>query len=305
MTKGITNRHILSLVLFLFAALFPFPLRAAAPEAVKIKEGVYAFIGGDGATNSGFVVTGSGVIVIDTQGPKDLALLLKEKIRATAGGQLLYAINTHWHGDHTFGNQHFKEARGIIASEETRKALIENDAPHRERFKRFFGEKSLEGFVLTLPDLTFTDNMTIREGDKTLHLVQTPPAHTYGDIYVYLPDESVVFAGDLLYKGRMPWVSDGDTEGAVAVLDELLSLKAEVYVPGHGPLATTEDVVEYKDFLLDLKGEVKRLKDAGKTVEEVKKEIRLPKYSSYIKYSEWLPLNAEKVYRELVERESP
>src|SRR3989337_4385352 len=95
-------------LLFMILLGFTNPIAAAEPEVVKLAEGVYGFIGKEGAANSGFVVTEEGVIVINTQGPKDLALRLKKKIRETTDKPIVYVINTHLHGDHTYGNQYFK-----------------------------------------------------------------------------------------------------------------------------------------------------------------------------------------------------
>jgi cyclase len=275
---------------------------AFAAEVKEVADGVYAFIGDNGATNSGFVVTDAGVVVIDTQGPRKLAVELKEKIRDTAGDRpVIYAVNTHYHGDHTFGNQFFKSAvREIIAHDYTREALISKDKGHRTRFKKFFGEDSLMGFNFTPPGLTFSKKLTLRAGGRTIELIYAGPAHTGGDVYVFLPKEKVVFTGDLLYKGRLPWLGDGNVTGAVRACDELLSLDASVYVPGHGEVATREDLVAYRGYLENLIEEVRRLIGEGKTLAEVRKETKLPRYKGYLKYEEWLPHNAEKVFRELI-----
>lgn len=283
------------------ALMITLPGLSYGADVKEVAEGVYAFIGENGATNSGFVVTSEGVVVIDTQGPKEAVMELKEKIRKTAGDKpVIHAVNTHYHGDHTFGNQYFTDSLGgIIAHEKTREALITRDSAHRKRFKRFFGEDSLIGFNFTPPDITFTGRLTLSGGGRTIELVYTGPAHTDGDVYVYLPAEKVVFTGDLLYKKRLPWLADGVVQGAIRACDELLALDAGVYVPGHGGVATRKDVVEYKRYLETLTKEVKSLIDKGRTLKEIKQKISLPDYSEYGKYGEWLPLNAEKVYNEL------
>lgn len=281
------------------AFALPGSLPAEEPELVELTKDVYGFIGREGATNSGFVVTEEGVVVIDAQGPKDLALLLKKKISEVTRKPVIYVINTHYHGDHTFGNQYFKEAK-IIAHENTRKNLIEKDAKHRETFKRFFGEKSLEGFSLTLPEITISDTMTLHAGGKTIYASYAGnPAHTDGDIFVYLPSEGILFAGDLLYNSRLPWLADGDTSGWIKTLDSLSAIDARICVPGHGSVGDKNIIKDLKAYLMDMKEEVKRLMEMGKNLEEIKKEISLPKYSNHIKYTEWLPLNAEKAYTEL------
>lgn len=273
---------------------------AAGPEALRLADGVYAFIGENGGTNSGFVVTEEGVVVIDSQGPRELALTLRSKIRSVTDKPVIYVINTHYHGDHTFGNQYFTEdLRAIISHEATRELLVERDARHRDMFLKFFGPESLLDFRLTLPQVTFNDRLTLRAGEKTLELVHVPRAHTEGDIFVYMREEKILFAGDLVYKGRLPFMNDGDSLGAIKAIDELLKNDATQIVPGHGGLSGKDDAAAYKGYLTDLRAEVKRLKESGKTLEEVKSSIRLPKYSLWSKYNEWLPANAARVYTEL------
>lgn len=294
-------KKVLRLLLLSILAIAPAELSASGPVLTEVGPGIYAFIGEGGATNSGAVVTEAGVVVIDTQGPKELAREFRRGINQVTDSPVIFAINTHYHGDHTFGNQYFAETLAIIAHENTRKALIERDTAHRARFKSFFGEESLDGFVLTPPGATFASELTLWVGGRTFIITHPAPAHTDGDAYVYMPAFKVVFTGDLLYKGRIPWLGDGDSGGAIRALDELLALDAEVYIPGHGPVAYREDLLAYRGYLADLRGEVRRLKVAGKTLDEVKSEIRLPKYDGLIMYDKWLPLNAAKVYEELGE----
>lgn len=295
------TRGLAALAAFCLVLVSAYPALSAAPEVIKLAAGVFAFIGEAGGTNSGFVVTDEGVVVIDSQGPKDLALQLKQKIKETTDKPVIYVINTHFHGDHTFGNQYFKEARAIISHDNARKTLIEGNGAHRERFKKFFGETSLDEFVLTPPNMTFHDTLTLRAGVRTFELVHTGPAHTYGDIYVYMPDENIVFTGDLLYRARLPWLGDGDSKGALDAVSSLIALNANMYVPGHGGLSTRSDAAEYQSYLADLRKEVRKLIDTGNSLDDVKKAVKLPKYSAYDKYKEWLRPNVEKVYKEMTE----
>jgi cyclase len=292
--------------LFILFLLAPLAMAAgegasgAGPERPQIKEiapGVYAYIGGGGSTNSGFVITEKGVIVIDSQGPRPRAQDLLARIREKTDKPVTYTINTHYHGDHTFGNQYFKGT--IIAHENTRRLLISQDRAHRARFKKFFGPDSLVDFRLTLPDVTFRYEMRLYEDGREMIIRHTGPAHTHGDAFVYLPAEGVVFTGDILYKGRLPWLGEGSVAGTIRALDEMLDLGAKTFVPGHGGLATEKDVLTFRAYLQDLVKEVKRLHDEGKTLEEIKSSISLPAYSGYVKYDEWLPQNAEAVYKEL------
>ena len=286
-------------LLFIIALAFTNPIAAAEPKVVKLAEGVYGFIGKEGATNSGFVVTNEGIVVIDTQGPKELALLLKKKIHEITDKPVVYVINTHFHGDHTFGNQYFKEAKEIISHENTNKNLIEKDKQHREQFKKFFGENSLESFELTLPTKTIKDTLTLRVGNKTMEIAYLGKGHTDGDIIVYLPIERVLFGGDLLYNNRLPWLGDAYTGDWIETLNKLKHFDAGVYVPGHGDIGNIAMLQDLQQYLTDLRAEVKKYIEKGKTLDEMKKEISLPKYKNHIKYKEWLQINAERVYKEL------
>ncbi|MFQ5353751.1 MAG: MBL fold metallo-hydrolase [Thermodesulfobacteriota bacterium] len=287
--------------LFLVLAVTTVSLAAEPPAAKKLADNVYAFIGGSGTTNSGFIITDKGVVVIDSQGPRERAEALKASIRERSKRPVTYTINTHYHGDHTFGNQYFEGK--IISQQETRKLLVSEDRAHRKRFQKFFGPESLRDFRLTLPEITFADELRLFSNGMAIIVRHPGIAHTRGDAYVYLPAERIVFTGDILYKGRLPWLGEGSVDGVIKALGELLGLDAQIYVPGHGGLATKKDVKIYRGYLEDLREEVKRLKAAGKTIEEVSASIRLPAYSAYIKYREWLPLNAAAVYRELEQAE--
>ena len=298
------KRPLLATLLVNVIALVLAQAAFAAPELKTLAPGVYALVGGEGKTNSGFVVTEKGVIVIDTQGPGELAKLLKEKIKETTAKPITHVINTHYHGDHSFGNQYFSEGL-IIAHENTRKALIENDEGHRTMFRKFFGAESLKEFSLTLPEATFTDRMILRHGGRTMELIYAgAKAHTDGDIFVWLPEERVLFAGDLLYSGRLPLLNDGETTGALKAIDKITSTDASVLVPGHGPVSTIDDALRYKGYIEALRAEVKKMMDNGMNREEVASKVSLPPYSSWLMYKEWLPANAARVFDELTsERE--
>jgi len=295
------NRAIIIISLFFIAAITPAVSSAGGPELKELTTGVYAYIGGAGSTNSGFIVTDKGVILIDSQGPRERALDLKARIKKITNLPVIYLINTHYHGDHTFGNQYFKGT--IISHKTARDDLIQKDRAHRTRFKKIFGQKSLDGFRLTLPDITFSDELRLYEGATDIIITHTGPAHTGGDAYVYLPKERIVFTGDILYKGRLPWLGEGSVAGIIKALGELLVLDADIYVPGHGSMAAKKDVLEFQGYLTDLTNEVRRLKGEGKGMEQIAKEIKLPAYSAYLKYNEWLPLNAKAVYKEIEKAE--
>lgn len=292
------NHMVKTSILFLFLSLAS-PLFAAEPEVLKLRENVYAFIGVDGAANSGFVVTNEGVVVIDAQGPKELSLLLKKKIREITQQPVIYVINTHYHGDHVFGNQYFKEAKEIISHENTKKNLIEKEKQHKEQFKKFFGEKSLDEFELTPPTKTFANTLSMRVGSVSFELVYLGTGHTDGDIIVYLPTERLIFTGDLLYTNRLPWVQDGNIKNWREALKKIEWFEADTYVPGHGKVADKKGLKKFGKYFDDLADEAAKMKKQGKDIETVMKTISLPRYKNWLKYNDWLGLNAKKVFEEM------
>jgi glyoxylase-like metal-dependent hydrolase (beta-lactamase superfamily II) len=272
---------------------------AARAEVVKLAENVYAFVGANGDTNSAFVVTNDGVVVMDAQGPAGLAKLLLDSIREVTDRPVMYVINTHYHGDHTFGNQYFAPSSRIIAHEATRRNLVERDAEHRERFKRFFGEDSLEGFSLTLPGLTVKDGLSLRIGGEVFDIVHPGVAHTDGDLYVYMPERKILFAGDVVYNERLPLLGEGDSFKWVEAIDSILALDVVTCVPGHGKVGDAGTITGFRAYLTDLHAEVKRLRAEGLDMDAVKEKISLPRYSGHAKYSDWLGQNAGVVYQEM------
>jgi len=288
-------KKLIILIISLFPTAYAF---ASEPDVIKLRENIYAFIGANGVANSGFIITEEGVVVIDTQGPKESALFLKKKIRDITDKPIAYVINTHYHGDHTFGNQYFKEAKEFISHEDTVKNLIEKKEPHEKHFKMLFGEKSLDDFELLLPTKTFTNTLSIRIGNTPFELVYLGTGHTNSDIIVYLPTERLIFAGDLLYTGRLPWVRDGSVKGWQETFKKIEWFEADIYVPGHGKVADKQKLKEFIGYFDDLIEEVKKMKKEGLDIETIVKTIKLPKYKNWLKYKEWLGINAKKTFEE-------
>ena len=155
---------------------------------------------------------------------------------------------------------------------------------------------------MTLPTKTFKDTLTLHAGGKTIELAYLGRGHTDGDIIVYLPIERILFGGDLLYRDGFPWLGDGYTSDWIETLKKLNIFDTGIYVPGHGDVGDISILFAFKQYLADLQLEVRKYIKKGKTIDEIKKEISLPKYKYWLKYNEWLPLNVEKIYRELTEK---
>src|SRR5438105_2074218 len=188
----------------------------------EVGDGLYAYLqpdGGWGWSNAGLVVDGERTLLIDTLFDLKLTEEMLRAMRAAvpAAARIDTLVNTHANGDHCYGNQLLGDAR-IIASERTAAemgelppaamaALVEQ-APSMGQLGAFFldcfGAFDFRGIELVLPRETFSDRLTLMVGDRELHLVEVGPAHTRGDTLVHVPDERVLFSGDILFAESHP-----------------------------------------------------------------------------------------------------
>jgi len=271
------------------------------PIFKKLAKGVYAFIGTNGNANAGFVLTKEGVIVIDSQMNEDLAREMLAEIRRRSSQSILYVINTHHHGDHTFANHIFAPTKGIIAHENALKFLEEHGEEHLKQFKRFFGQGQAKGIKITLPTITIQDQLTLVYKKTTIEIRHLGPGHTNGDLVVYLPGEKILFSGDLVYSGRLPWLGDGNTRSWLKTIEKLKALEFQIVVPGHGMIGGRKELNHFESYLTNLRAAVVTSLLQGHSLKEMKEKIQLSKYQADLKYSDWLPLHIEKVYREMQE----
>ncbi|WP_354643062.1 MBL fold metallo-hydrolase [Kitasatospora camelliae] len=212
---------------------------AAPPVLRPVAEGVWAFEqspGGWCLNNAGLVADGGRAVLIDTVATESRNLRLRAEVERIAPGGPDVVVNTHFHGDHVFGNAHFAPRATVIAGEGTRSDMAESglglchlwpavDWGHTE---------------LALPDLTFRDALTLRAGALTVELYQVGPAHTADDVVAWVPERRVLFTGDIAWSGVTPYVLMGSVEGSLAALARLRALDPEVVVAGHGAVGGPE-----------------------------------------------------------------
>ncbi|MFF0501805.1 MBL fold metallo-hydrolase [Nocardia aobensis] len=225
-------------------------------HTVEISDGIYAFVQPDGSwmiNNSGFVVGRSGVLCIDACATQQRTEKLLASIAAVTPAPVRTLVNTHHHPDHTAGNGFFPAAT-IVAHEQARPEMRALGLPANDGI---WSEVEYGDLELALPFLTFTDRITVWADDlrcEVIHAGQT--AHTTNDAVVWIPERSVLFAGDLLFNGGTPFLLSGSVRGSIAVLEEFVApLGAQTIVPGHGPVCGPEvidEVLAYLRFLLDL-----------------------------------------------------
>jgi cyclase len=233
----------------------------------KVTDGVYMLTGRGG--NIGVSVGPDGVFLIDDQ-YAPLTDKVRAAVKTLSDGPIRFVLNTHWHGDHTGGNENFgKSDVVIVAHENVRKRMSV------EQFIEAFGSKVPASPKAALPVVTFTDAVTFHLNGDDIRSFHVPPAHTDGDTLVHFGKANVVHMGDCFFNGMYPFIdlsSGGSFEGMIAAADTGLG-RADAgtkIIPGHGPLADKAALQSYRDMLVGVRDRVQPLVKAGKTLEEVK-----------------------------------
>jgi cyclase len=314
-------------------------ITAAAPKAeddfqlIKVADGVYAAIakpGGLALGNAGFVIGDEGVLIFDTFfTPAALEELIGE-ISALTKLPIKFAVNSHYHLDHTGGNQVLvargvpiiahdnvlkwqttKNKRFLQTPEELQKRRADaakqlSDTPEDQKDKRTQLERLIRGLDATMTIKLTNPSVTFGAGIVRLYLgkrevvLATLPGHTGGDVFAYVPDANVVFTGDLGWSKTLPNLVDATVNDWIPTLDKILSqYPTAKFVPGHGNVAEAPEIKDFRDYLDDLRARVKQGIADGLTVDQAKEQLKLPdKYKSFAFQNFALP-NVEDMYKEL------
>ena len=208
-------------------------------------------------SNAGFVVTPKGVVVIDALDSPVLAQKLIQEIRKVSKQKIVAVVLTHYHADHVYGLQEFKRLGATIyAQRDGLNYLASETAKQRLIASRIdFAPWVNENTRLVAADVWIDQSKTITVGGMEFILNRVGPAHAHEDLIVYVPSEKVLFAGDLVFRGRIPFVGNADSRGWVNALNEIQKLNPAIVVPGHGPYSTNavEDVVFTRNYLAYLR----------------------------------------------------
>ncbi len=208
-------------------------------------------------SNAGFVVAPQGVVVIDALGSPALARRLVQKIAEITPKPITHVVLTHYHADHIYGLQVFKELGAqIIAQQDARTYLNSDTAAQRLVASRTELAPWVDDNTRLVPaDRWLTDSTTLELAGMRFVVERVGPSHTPEDLAIHVPSERVLFAGDLMFSGRLPFVGQADSGQWIASLDRLLRFDATVVVPGHGAASTEprKDMVVMRDYLTYLR----------------------------------------------------
>jgi glyoxylase-like metal-dependent hydrolase (beta-lactamase superfamily II) len=221
-----------------------FPADGDTPPVRRLAPGVYVIPGdvgrgSEGRANAGFVVTAEGVVAIDAgASPREGEALLRA-ICGVTPRPIRWLVLTHHHPDHHFGAIAFRRAGAkVIAHPDLRTLASEGgDSALIASWTRVVGADAMRGFELAdQPDRRVERADTLRIGGRTMVIRSAGPAHTPGDLMVWLPKEHVLFAGDVLVEDGVTMIVDGSTPALLAALDTIARLDPRVVVPGHGAI---------------------------------------------------------------------
>jgi len=268
----IAKKHTYYVILFFFL-LGALPLNAQRDFSnveitlEELSKTVYMLTGSGG--NIGICVGEDGVFVIDSQFAP-LSEMIMRTIAQISDGQIKYVINTHWHGDHTGGNDNFhKKGAVIVAHENVRARLSE------KQLLKAFSQTVPASERGAWPTITFKEDMSLHANGEDITLFHVHNAHTDGDAMVYFPQSNVLHMGDTFFKDRYPYIdlaSGGTINGIIDAANKALMIVDEStkIIPGHGSLASKADLKNYRDMLVTVRDRVMAAIKEGKTLDQVK-----------------------------------
>lgn len=255
-------------------AFFPIPQLTLAQdidferveiETVPVAEGIYMLVGEGG--NIGVSAGEDGVFLIDDQ-YAPLTEKIQAAIAAISNQPIRFVLNTHWHFDHTGGNENLGKAGVLIVAHDKVREYMSVD-----QFIEAFDMKLPASPPEALPVVTFNDTVTFHLNDSTIKAFHVEPAHTDGDLVVYFTEADVIHTGDVYFNGMYPFIDvahGGSIEGTILAADRILAMAGEntKIIPGHGTLSNRAELEAYRDMLITVRDRVKAAIAKGMTVEE-------------------------------------
>jgi glyoxylase-like metal-dependent hydrolase (beta-lactamase superfamily II) len=246
-------------------------------KVTKVAGTVYMLQGMGG--NIGVSVGEDGILIVDDQ-YAPLADKIKAALKGITDKPVKFVLNTHWHGDHTGGNPQFGETAPIIAHENVRKRLQSGGNI------TFLKMEVPPAPKAALPVVTFDDKVTVHINGEDIRAIHFPKGHTDGDIVVFFPQSNVVHMGDDFFAGMFPFVdldSGGSVQGLIADIAQIIPmLPPDVKViPGHGPLATLDDLKKFEDMLRGTSAAVAAAMKQGKSLDQMKQEKVLASFADW------------------------
>jgi glyoxylase-like metal-dependent hydrolase (beta-lactamase superfamily II) len=230
-----------------------------------------------------FLVTPDGIIATDPI-DADAAKWLKDELKSRFGVPVKYLIYSHDHRDHIAGGEVFKPEATVIAHENARAAIVGEQRP------------------TAVPDVTFSDRMTVTLGGKSVELIYLGRSHSDNMIVMHFPAERALFTVDFISVNRLPYMnlSDAYFPDWIDAVEKVEAMDFDILMPGHGPLGTKADVTGHREYLQALYDAVLDAARKGQSLDDMKKSITLDGFSGMGMYDKWRELNIEGMYHQVM-----
>ena len=232
----------------------------------KLTESTYMMAGAGG--NLGLSIGEDAVFLIDDEyGP--LTAKINAAIAKLTSKPVRFVVNTHWHLDHTGGNENLGNAGAIVVAHENVRKRMSS-----EQFIEFLRMAQPPSPQAALPVVTFAGAITFHLNGDEMRVIHVPRAHTDGDAIVHFVKSDVIHMGDAYFNGFYPFIdtsSGGTVEGVIAACDRALALASNStrIIPGHGPLSNKAELKAYRDMLLEISGRIRKMIDSGSKLEDI------------------------------------
>jgi len=261
------KRILLAIIFCLF--FISFAHAQEAPALQKLSDNVYAYINIKNATpadnsfgaNCGVVIGEESVLVIDTLVSAKHAKRLIEQIREISDKPIKFAVNTHPHLDHAWGNSEFAKLGTIIIGQRNMPFTKEYAAKALGYAENFgLSEEAMEGTTAKLPDILIDDTLTIDLGGVSVELNYLGHSHTIDSITALVKEDNILFTGDIIFNKYHPFLAEGNISSWIKILEKIeKTTAAKIIVPGHGPAALKKDIAEMAEYLKTFDKQAKKL----------------------------------------------
>ena len=235
-------------------------------QTTELAPGIYMLVGAGG--NLGLSVGDHGAFLIDDQFAP-LSGKIMAAVAELTDAPVEFLANTHWHGDHTGGNEAFGDAGAVIVAHDNVRVRMST-----EQLREIFNQAMPPSPDAALPIVTFNDELTLHWNGETIHAFHSGPGHTDGDVVLHFQEADIFHMGDNFFNGFYPFIdvdSNGDINGMIATGYRVLAMSnaGTRIIPGHGPLATADDLRDWLQVLRTTRESIQDLIDQGMSADEV------------------------------------